>query len=127
MQLSFAVLLLIGDSSARHHHHHSDRPVRPNKDISDKNIHPWVYRNVYDAVNPVPLPRTSNVPVLETHTPYGNPYWPYIKEEAPEAVVPTEVVPTEVAPTEVAPTKVAPTEVVPTEVAPTKVVPKSFA
>lgn len=92
MKLSYAVLLLIGDSSAKHHHHRSYEPVKPNRDISDKNVDPYVYGFVNDAVNPQPLPRTATPSAKDTYTPYGNPYWPK-QEEAPAAVVPAALQP----------------------------------
>ena len=88
MKLSLAVLLLIGESNAKHHHHHE--PVRPRKDVSDKNIDPWVYNKVYDAVNPQPHERNVPAPAKDTYTPYGNaPYWPN-KAEVP-ASAPAEL------------------------------------
>ena len=53
MKLSLAVLLLIGENNAKHHQ--AQEPVRQKKDVSEKNIDPWVYNKVYDAVNPQPL------------------------------------------------------------------------
>jgi hypothetical protein len=57
MKLSLAVLLLIGENNAKHHHRRSYDPARPKKDISNKNIDPWVYDKVYDMVNPQPHER----------------------------------------------------------------------
>ena len=88
MKLSIAVLLLIGENNAKHHHHHG--PVRPGKDVAEKNIDPWVYNKVYDAVNPQPHERNTPAPAKDTYTPYGNaPYWPN-KSELP-AGVPAEL------------------------------------
>ena len=88
MKLSLAVLLLIGENNAKHHHHHQE-PVRPKKDISDKNIDPWVYSKVYNAVNPQPLERIGGPPDKNTYTPYGNePYWP---NKAEKTAVPAEL------------------------------------
>jgi hypothetical protein len=54
-----------------------DTPVfKKNEDIANKDVNPWVYEKVYDAVNPVPLSRITGPPAKETYTPYGNPYWP---------------------------------------------------
>jgi len=94
MKLSLAVLLLLGESSAvQHHHHRHHEPIRPKKDISDKNIDPWVYGKVYDNVNPQPHTRDQGPPAKDTYTPYGNPYWPTKKEEAPAAGLPAELKP----------------------------------
>jgi hypothetical protein len=93
MQLSYAVLLLIGDASAKNHYQRSNEPVRPSKDIIEKSVNPWVYSKVYDAVNPLPLSRTAEPGAKDTYTPHGNPYWPSKKEEAPAATIPTELMP----------------------------------
>lgn len=94
MKLSLAVLLLIGENNARHHQQLGG-PVRPKKDVSEKNIDPWVYEKVYDAVNPQPLQRNSGAPVKDTYTPYGNaPYWPNNEaaaEDAQKKGVPAEI------------------------------------
>ena len=96
MKLSYAVLLLIGDASAKHHHHRSYEPIRPKKDISNKNIDPWVYEKVYEAVNPQAHTRDDKPPAKETYTPYGNmPYWPVEKKAAP---APADDVPPELRP-----------------------------
>lgn len=59
--------------------------MRPRKDVSEKNIDPWVYNKVYDAVNPQPLERLQGPPSKNSYTPYGNePYWPN-KEAAEKA------------------------------------------
>ena len=95
MKLSLAVLALIGDSNDKHHHHshHYRGGPRPGRDIAEKNVDPWVYEKVYNAVNPQPLSRTTGPPAQDTYTPYGNaPYWP---NKATPAELPVEKVPSE--------------------------------
>jgi hypothetical protein len=47
------------------------------KDISDKNINPWVHWYTYDNVNPVNMPRTDNSPPHDSHQTNSNlEYWP---------------------------------------------------